>query len=98
MSFNENVWNLCKKIPEGKVSTYKELANALNCKAYRAVGNALNKNPYSPKVPCHRIIMSDGKLGGFAKGINSKKLLLEKEGIIIKENKIIDFEKFLYKF
>ena len=75
MNFNEKVWNICKKIPKGKISTYKEIALVLNCKAYRAVGNALNKNPYAPIVPCHRVINSDGKIGDFAKGLKAKKKL-----------------------
>jgi len=98
MNFSEKVYNLCKKIPKGKVSTYKELAKALNSKAYRAVGQALNKNPYAPFVACHRIIASNGNLHGFASGLKNKKLLLEKEGIKIKDNKVIDFEKRLFRF
>jgi len=97
MNFNERVWNICKKIPKGKISTYKILAIKLNTKAYRAVGNALNKNPYAPKVPCHRIINSNGNIGGFAKGLKAKIKLLKKEGIKIKNKKVIDFEKVLYK-
>ena len=98
MGFNERVWNLCSKIPKGKISTYKLIAEALNSKAYRAVGGALNKNPYAPKVPCHRVINSKGELHGFANGLNAKQKLLEKEGIKIKNNKVIDFEKILFKF
>ena len=98
MNFNEKVYSLCKKIPKGKISTYKEVALALNSKAYRAVGNALNKNPYAPLVPCHRIISSAGHLHGFASGLNNKRKLLEKEGVQIKNNKVLDFEKVFYRF
>ncbi len=98
MNFNEKVWKLCSKIPKGKVSTYGEIARALNSKAYRAVGNSLNKNPYAPKVPCHRVVGFDSKLVGFAHGLKAKKKLLEKEGIKIKNNKVLDFKKRLYKF
>ncbi len=98
MDFNQRVWVLCGKIPKGRVSTYKELAKALNCKAYRAVGNALNKNPYSLLVPCHRVVNSKGKLHGFARGLKAKKSLLEKEGIKIKNNKIVDFKKLIFRF
>lgn len=94
--FQNKVYKLCKKIPKGKVSTYRELAKKLNSKAYRAVGTALNKNPYAPKVPCHRVINSDGKLGGFAKGIKKKINLLKKEGVEIK-NKKINLKKYLFK-
>ena len=98
MKFNEKVYKLCKKIPKGKVSTYKLVAEALNTKAYRAVGQALNKNHYAPIVPCHRIIASNGHLHGFASGLKNKKLLLEKEGIKIKNSKVLDFEKVLFRF
>ena len=98
MGFNEQVWELCKSIPKGKISTYKEVAIALNTKAYRAVGNALNKNPYAPIVPCHRVVSSVGHLHGFASGLKNKRKLLEKEGVKIKNNKVLDFEKVLYKF
>jgi methylated-DNA-[protein]-cysteine S-methyltransferase len=95
LSFNERVWNVCRKVPKGKITTYKLLAEALGSKAYRAVGNALNKNPYSPQVPCHRVVKSDGSLGGFARGAALKKKMLEKEGIIIEHGRIKDFEKFI---
>jgi methylated-DNA-[protein]-cysteine S-methyltransferase len=97
MNFNEKVYKICKKIPKGRVSTYKEIARALNTKAYRAVGNALNKNPYAPTVPCHRVVSSDGKIGGFASGQKNKIKLLKKEGIKIKNKKIQNFEKVFFK-
>jgi methylated-DNA-[protein]-cysteine S-methyltransferase len=65
-SFYEKCYAILKKVPKGKVTTYKEIAQALNSKAYRAVGTAMNKNPYAPIVPCHRVINSNGELGGFA--------------------------------
>lgn len=89
MGFNERVWSLTKKIPKGKVTTYKELAAALGRKgASRAVGNALNKNPYWPEVPCHRVIKSDGFIGGFSRGKIEKIKLLEKEGVKVKNAKV----------
>ncbi len=97
-SFNERCYELLKKVPKGKVATYKEIAKALKSKAYRAVGNAMNKNPYAPKVPCHRVIKSNGEIGGFASGAKNKIKLLQKEGIKVRENKIIDFDKHLFKF
>jgi|SRR3989344_8408661 len=96
MKFNEKVYNLCKRIPKGKITSYKEIANKLNCRAYRAVGQALNKNPYK-SVPCHRVVNSEGHLHGFAHGLKAKQRLLEKEGIKIKNNKIVDFEKVFYR-
>ncbi|MBL7100343.1 MAG: MGMT family protein [Nanoarchaeota archaeon] len=97
MKFADKVYKLTKKIPRGRVSTYKEISKALGCKAYRAVGNALNKNPYAPIVPCHRVVNSNGFLGGFASGTKNKIKLLQKEGIKIKNNRIVNFEKVLYK-
>jgi|SRR3989338_7542273 len=88
--FQEKVYKICKRVPIGRVTTYKAIANAMGTKAYRAVGRALNKNPYAPKVPCHRIINSNGSIGGFASGIDKKIRLLRQEGIIIEKNRISD--------
>src|SRR3989344_4401765 len=97
-SFSEKCYDLLRKVPRGKVTTYKIIAKKLGTKAYRAVGNAMNKNPYSPNVPCHRVVNSDGKIGGFALGVKNKIKILEKEGIKIKNNKIENFENYVYKF
>ncbi len=94
--FSEKVYEVCKMIPKGKVSTYKELAIALDCKAYRAVGNALNKNPHSPEVPCHRVVNSNGEIGGFSSGIKDKIKMLRKEGVRVKDGKVVDFENVFY--
>ena len=96
-SFAEKVYRITAQIPKGKVSTYRDVAHQLRCKAYRAVGQALNKNPYAPKVPCHRIIASDGSLGGFASGLAKKKQLLRQEGVSIKNNSI-DLKTFGYQW
>ena len=92
--FTQKVYNLVKKIPKGKVSTYKDIAQALHTRAYRAVGNALANNHFS-SVPCHRIIKSDGSLGGFQGRANNKKkrFILEKEGIRFEKGKVKDFLK-----
>ncbi|MBS3145637.1 MGMT family protein [Candidatus Woesearchaeota archaeon] len=95
MKFSDKVYRLCRKIPKGKVSTYKDIAHKLKTKAYRAVGNSLNKNPYK-NVPCHRVISSSGKLGGFAHGVKKKIELLKKEGIKIKNDRI-DLKKYFFK-
>ena len=80
-SFTQKVFEVVKKIPRGKVLTYKEVAKrAGNAKASRAVGNILNKN-YNPKIPCHRVIRSDGKLGGYNRGSNKKRQILKSEGV-----------------
>ena len=65
--FQLKVWNYLKKIPKGKVETYLQVAKAIGKpKAFRAVANAVGKNPYPPKIPCHRVIRSDGSLGGYS--------------------------------
>ena len=81
--FQIKVWKEISKIPKGSVKTYKEIAIIIgNPKSSRAVANACGKNPYVPIVPCHRVIRSDGKLGGYSGegGINTKKQLLINEG------------------
>ena len=96
-SFNEKVYEIVKRIPVGRVSTYGEIARVMKTKGYRAVGNALNKNPYAPVVPCHRVLNSKGELHGFATGLKNKARILEKEGLKIKNNKVENFEKVFYK-
>src|SRR5437868_15047631 len=81
MTFNEKVWAMTARVPRGKVATYGDIARALGTEAYRAVGNALNRNPYAPKVPCHRVVGSDGALTGFAGGVEKKRAMLAREGV-----------------
>mgnify|MGYP001231649432 CR=1 FL=1 len=84
--FQIKVWKYLVKIPKGKVKTYKEVAIAIKSpKSARAVANACGKNPYAPKVPCHRVIRSDGSIGGYSSsgGIKTKKKLLKKEGFYL---------------
>ena len=95
--FYEKCYDILRKVPKGKVTTYKAIAKALNSKAYRAVGTAMNKNPYAPQVACHRVVNSDGKVGGFFSGTKKKIAMLKKEGIPIKKGKVQDFEKYLHK-
>lgn len=97
LTFSEAVWQATKRIPKGKVASYAIIAKMIKKpKAARAVGNALNKNPYAPIVPCHRVVKSDGSIGGFASGPKKKISLLSKEGIKIVNNKVQPLEKFLY--
>jgi len=83
--FTEKVFEIVSKIPKGKTMTYGEIAKKLKTSP-RAVGQALKRNPFAPRVPCHRVIMSDGGLGGFSgnikKNIEIKRRLLIKEGAI----------------
>jgi methylated-DNA-[protein]-cysteine S-methyltransferase len=88
---DSDVYDLLLKIPEGYVSTYGDLARALGSpSASRLIGRILGNNPNPIKVPCHRVVKSDGKLGGYRYGIDKKKDLLEKEGISITNRTIID--------
>ena len=92
ISFREKVYKAVRKIPKGKVMTYKEVSQKIGYpKAYRAVGNVLNRNR-DPKIPCHRVIKSDGKIGGYNKGVREKVLLLKKEGVKIEEGGRISFK------
>ena len=82
MKFKDKVYAVVAKIPKGKVLTYKEVAKrAGSPNAFRAVGNVLNKN-MSSKVPCHRVIRSDGEIGGFRSGHSAKVKILRKEGYL----------------
>lgn len=82
MNFSEKVLNIIRKIPRGKTLTYKEVAIKVGQpRAYRAVGNILNEN-YNPKIPCHRVIRADGKIGGYNRGTKNKFYLLKKEKAI----------------
>ena len=84
--FQKKVWNYLKTIRKGTVKSYKQVAIAINRpKSSRAVANAVGKNPFAPKIPCHRVIRSDGSLGGYSGkgGVKTKKLLLKREGIIV---------------
>ena len=96
-TLSEKVYYYCKKVPRGKVTTYKAIAQAIGTRAYRAVGGALHRNPYTPTVPCHRVVNSNGELHGFAQGLKKKEEMLKKEGIIITKGRI-DLEKYGYKF
>jgi len=84
--FQLKVWKYLKSIPKGELRTYSQVAIAIKKpKAVRAVANAIGKNPYAPKIPCHRVIRSDGSLGGYSGkgGIKTKKKLLKSEGILL---------------
>ena len=82
--FQLKVWAYLRKIPRGSVRTYSQVAKDIGKPlAIRAVANAIGKNPFAPKIPCHRVIRSDGTLGGYSGrgGIKTKRFLLKKEGI-----------------
>ena len=82
--FQIKVWSYLRKIPRGSVKTYSQVAKDIGKPlAVRAVANAIGKNPFAPKIPCHRVIRSDGSLGGYSGkgGLKTKRFLLKKEGI-----------------
>ena len=86
--FQIKVWNYLKKIPKGKLRTCSQVAKAIKRPlAVRAVANAIGKNPFPPMIPCHRVVRSDGSLGGYSGkgGITTKKVLLKKEKIHLKQ-------------
>ena len=92
-----------ESIPKGKVTTYGLIAKKLRTRAYRAVGNACRKNPYAPRVPCHRVVRSDGTIGGFGgktkgKNIERKIQLLRKENVEVVNGRVVSFERKLFRF
>jgi methylated-DNA-[protein]-cysteine S-methyltransferase len=99
----EKTYKLLKTVPTGRVTTYKALADALHTKAYRAIGQFMKNNPYAPMVPCHRVVASNGTIGGFkgktaGKEIKEKIALLAREGVHIKKNKVSNFNIIFYSF
>jgi methylated-DNA-[protein]-cysteine S-methyltransferase len=97
MSFNEKVWALTARIPAGKVTTYGEIARAMGSRGSRAVGNALNRNPFAPQVPCHRVVGSGGALTGFAGGLPKKQRLLKHEGARFTGTRVDLSDQFTFK-
>jgi methylated-DNA-[protein]-cysteine S-methyltransferase len=99
LSFKDKIYSLVARIPDGKVTTYAELARAAGKpRATRLVGQILNRNPNPVVVPCHRVVRSDGTVGGYASGTGAKRRLLAREGIRISDDIILDFEKVVHRF
>ena len=98
--FQRSVWSAIAKIPKGHVTTYGLIARHINTKAIRAVGTAVGKNPDAPKVPCHRVVLSNGKIGNYSGegGVDTKTSLLRHEGVNVVNNTVVDFEKIVYDF
>lgn len=98
--FAEKVYTLLRTVPKGRVTTYKALAHAAGTHAYRAVGQILKNNPDAPHIPCHRVVATNGTLGGFMGKISGEAMekkiqLLRKEGVRIESHRIVDFETIL---
>ena len=98
MNYQRNLERLLQKIPKGKVTTYRELAHAMDMRAYRFVGQLLHRNPEPEKYPCYKVVQSDGSLGGFALGQAEKIRRLKADGITVKDGKVADFSRRLYRF
>ncbi len=99
MNLDQQVYKKLTEVPQGKVTTYSELANAVGLKnGQRVIGQIMKKNPYPAIIPCHRVVKSDGKVGGYAYGGDVKTNMLRKEGIKIQNGKILDWHKKFHKF
>ncbi|MBI2111491.1 MAG: MGMT family protein [Nitrosarchaeum sp.] len=99
MNLDKKIYKKLLEVPKGKITTYGELAKAVGLKnGQRAVGKIMNKNPYPVIIPCHRVVKSDGKVGGYAYGEEIKSDMLTREGIVIKNGKILDLENTIYRF
>ncbi len=99
MNLDKKIYKKLLEVPKGKITTYGDLAKAVGLKnGQRAVGKIMNKNLYPVIVPCHRVVKSDGNVGGYAYGENVKIKMLSKEGIKIRKGKIPDFDDVVYRF
>jgi len=98
-NFEQKVIEKMKEIPRGKVTTYGLLARAIRKpKAVRAVGNAVGKNPFAPRIPCHRVVRVDGTIGGYTGGVRTKVGLLKKEGVMVQKGRVANFNSKLFEF
>mgnify|MGYP001435806109 CR=1 FL=1 len=99
MILSTKVYRKLLEVPKGKITTYGELAKAAGLKnGQRTIGMIMKRNPFPVIVPCHRVVKSDGKIGGYVYGERVKSRMLADEGIKIKGRKIIDFEKEMFYF
>jgi|TARA_B100001105_G_C22145436_1_gene337743 methylated-DNA-[protein]-cysteine S-methyltransferase len=99
LNLNEKIYKKLLQVPKGQITTYGELAKAVGLKnGQRVVGKVMNKNPYPVIIPCHRVVMSTGKIGGYAFGKNIKTNMLNDEGIKIQNDKIVDLKNKIYRF
>ena len=99
MRIEERIYKKLLQVPYGKITTYGELSRSVGLKnGQRVVGQIMKKNPFPVIIPCHRVVKSNGDIGGYAFGINVKKTMLSKEGICIKNDKIENFENLFFKF
>ena len=95
----KKIYRKLLQVPSGKITTYKELARSVGLEnGQRVIGQIMKKNPFPVIIPCHRVVKSNGEIGGYGYGISIKKSMLVKEGISIKNNKIKNFQKTFFRF
>ncbi len=100
-AFAQEVYRALRQVPKGRVTTYKALAEAVDSRAYRAIGQIMRTNPDAPHTPCHRVVSSTGEVGGFmgdtaGKNIQRKIQLLQQEGVGVMQGQVQQFEKLLF--
>jgi len=99
LNLQQKIYKKLLKVPKGQITTYGDLAKAVGLKnGQRVVGQIMNKNPYPVIIPCHRVVMSTGKIGGYAYGEHVKTKMLNDEGIQIENGKIVNLKNTLYRF
>ena len=99
MIIEKKIYRKLLQVPSGKITTYKELAKSVGLQnGQRVIGQIMKKNPFPVIIPCHRVVKSNGEIGGYAYGISIKKNMLVKEGISISNNKIKNFQKTIFRF
>jgi len=99
LNLEQKIYKKLLEVPKGQITTYGELAKAVGLKnGQRVVGKIMNKNPYPVIIPCHRVVMSTGKIGGYAYGENIKIKMLSDEGVEIKDGKIMNLKSAIYRF
>ena len=98
-ALEQKVYGMLARVPRGKVTTYGELARAAGLRnGQRAVGRIMNKNPYPSIIPCHRVVMSTGDVGGYAYGTEVKEEMLAREGVALGGGRISDMDSVMYRF
>ena len=99
MNIEQKVYKKLLNVPKGQITTYGDLAKAVGLKnGQRMIGKIMNKNPYPVLIPCHRVVMSTGKIGGYAYGEDVKLKMLSDEGVKVINGKIESFDKKLFRF
>ena len=97
-SFKQQCYELLKQIPEGKVTTYSEIARAMDSRAWRAVGTAMAQNKELITIPCHRVVRTDGSIGQYALGMEAKAELLRSEGVVVNGGRVANLSLYMHRF